>query len=113
MASDWLHELKHGVPADLRRVDGSGFALAPPRTEMHTLADALADVVGNLVGVCSAAEGAARDYTEHCLAYVLALYGAEDHETAAHVVRQTMTRYCRDGSYDVERITDALVDHVW
>jgi hypothetical protein len=115
--TEFWHQVKHGVPADLRRTDGSGFKLAPPSTaQPHSAADVLADVLGNLVGVCSATNAgtAERMATEHAVAYTLALYGAQDHEEAVAVVQRTMHRYNDGGGYyDIDRIVDGLIDHVW
>jgi hypothetical protein len=115
--TEFWHQVKHGVPAGLQRTDGTGFRLAPPSdAQPHSPAEILADVLGNLVGVCGAtSKGTAeRMATEHAVAYTLALYGAQDHEEAVAVVQRTMTRYDDGkGYYDIDRIVDGLIDHVW
>mgnify|MGYP003580700658 CR=1 FL=1 len=68
------------------------------------------------VGVCGATDKgtAARMATEHSIAYVLALYGAQDHEEAVAVVQRTMHRYeDHSGHYNIDHIVDGLIDHEW
>lgn len=100
-----MHQLRHGVPADLTRTDGEGFYLPP--AEEGRVPEASASIEINLLlhslvqlAVAQAPHGHARKVAVAAVAHALALYGQHDHNEAAARVTRVLPSYADEDVTD-------------